>query len=211
MHTWDSNLSTPISLGVQELWIEGCWLPTLCLRSPRSKKEWSLTWALSTYRSRYSLKDRDLTCLHGLRCVSEKAPCERAMCSAGQHAGEVVHAQGRGSDHMCPAAGEGEYLQVVEVLPLGFSWSSPPHYQSLSGLGRRKEGPPSHWEIADDQASSPCPSLTGDLRCHLSSLRYISTDRYHIVVEVIMWMSIYVEKGNSYDEQKGKSSDQWEG
>ena len=65
----------------------------------------------------------------------------RAMCRTGQHAGEVVHVQGRRSDHMCPAAGEGEYLQVVEVLPLGFSWSSPPHYQSLSGLGRRKEGP----------------------------------------------------------------------
>ena len=60
----------------------------------------------------------------------------------------------------------------------------------------------------DDQASSPCPFLTEDLRCHLSSLRYISTDRYHIVVEVIMWMSTYVEMGNSYDEQKGKSSDQ---
>ena len=39
------------------------------------------------------------------------------MCGAGQHAGELVHAQGRRSDHMCPAAGEGEYLQVVEVLP----------------------------------------------------------------------------------------------
>jgi hypothetical protein len=44
----------------------------------------------------------DLTCLHGLRCVSERAPCVRAMCGAGQHAGEVVHAQGRRSDHMCP-------------------------------------------------------------------------------------------------------------
>jgi hypothetical protein len=44
----------------------------------------------------------DLTCLHGLRCVSERAPCVRAMCGAGQHAGELVHAQGRRSDHMCP-------------------------------------------------------------------------------------------------------------
>jgi hypothetical protein len=103
-----------------------------------------------------------------LRCVSERAPCVRAMCGAGQHAGELVHAQGRRSDHMCPAAGEGEYLQVVEVLPLCFSWSSPPHYQSLSGLGRRKEGPPSHTEIADDQASSPGPSLTGDARWSLT-------------------------------------------
>ena len=46
--------------------------------------------------------DIDLTCLHGLRCVSERAPCVRAMCGAGQHAGEVVHARGRRSEHMCP-------------------------------------------------------------------------------------------------------------
>ena len=46
--------------------------------------------------------DIDLTCLHGLRSVSERAPCVRAMCGAGQHAGEVVHARGRRSEHMCP-------------------------------------------------------------------------------------------------------------
>ena len=53
-------------------------------------------------RSRYLVDDSDLTCLYGMRSVSERAPCVRAMCGAGQHAGEVVHARGRRSEHMCP-------------------------------------------------------------------------------------------------------------
>ena len=43
-------LSTSIdSDEVQELWSEGCWLPTLCLRSPRPKKEWSLNLGMSNF------------------------------------------------------------------------------------------------------------------------------------------------------------------
>ena len=54
--------------------------------------------------------------------MSKRAPCVRAMCGAGQHAGEVVHARGRRSEHMCPR-GDVHLLYTVhdfnEIVRLG--------------------------------------------------------------------------------------------
>ena len=62
------------------------------------------------------------------------------------------------------ASGRGRVLTSRRVGSLSLMIAAP-HYRSLPGLGRRKEGPMHYIEYAtDDQASSPGPSPRSDRR-----------------------------------------------